>query len=116
MCLPLFYTQSYLSFFVSLSFVSVYIIFYLYFSYYLKGACVCVRVPREKVWQEMCPRDKPTHGGFKMAVISCTPRLYRLHGEGSSSLFRRPVIRFHTRIPRVAVTLDYILYISLFFS
>lgn len=31
---------------------------------------MCVRVPREKVWQEMCPRDKPTHGGFKMAVIS----------------------------------------------
>lgn len=22
--------------------------------------CVYVRVPREKVWQEMCPRDKPT--------------------------------------------------------
>lgn len=39
--------------------------------HYLKGACVYVRVPREKVWQEMCPRDKPTHGGFKMAVISC---------------------------------------------
>lgn len=46
------------------------VVFYLYSPYYLKGACVCVRVPREKVWQEMCPRDKPTHGGFKMAVIS----------------------------------------------
>lgn len=35
-------------------------------------ACVYVRVPREKVWQEMCPRDKPTSStaAFKMAVIS----------------------------------------------